>query len=296
MTERLLPMLATPSTGASGRHPVLLEDLVKRGWIQDTKLDGVRSFGRHGSLINREGVDITYRYPEVTVPDDLWLDGEIVAVDGKFETTLLRDQQSKAARIKILAERHPCRFVAFDLLGTSAGEIDNLSYADRRARLETAAQHREFPITPISTDLDFFDQVAALGMEGVIAKQPMARYQFGKRSKDWVKFKVLFRITAIAVGYLPGQGQRADFGSMRLALVGSDGQVAEVGRVGSGFTERDIRMLKERLDAGQFFPVEIECTARTKDNALRFPVYKGIRTDVPITDCTWDQVEALPTC
>lgn len=290
-----LPMLAIPSTGSSGRAPISLERLLDRGWIQDLKIDGVRAYWKFGKLINREGVDITHRYPEISLPGGLWLDGEIVAEDGKFETTLLRDQQQKKPRIRALAEEHPCRFIAFDMPDPHFGHAD--SYVVRREALQDkAAEKGGFAITPISRDPGFLDKVAAEGMEGIIAKRPQSRYQFGRRSKDWVKFKVLHRLTMIAIGYVPGQGQRADFGSMRLALLGDDGPVSKDWRVGSGFTERDIVDLKARLDAGDFFPVEIECVNRTSDDKLRFPVFRGVRTDVPLTACTLDQLEGLPSC
>jgi bifunctional non-homologous end joining protein LigD len=291
-----LPMMAIPSTGSSGRHPIRLEDVVSRGWVLDLKLDGVRSFNRYGRLINREGTDITHRYPELEIPTDLWLDGEIVAADGTFETTLIRDQQSTPAKIKRLALQHPCKFVAFDLLDRAE---DGRPYASRRLDLEQVATTTGVAITPTGDDVAFFDKVAELGMEGVIAKRPSSRYHFGRRSRDWVKFKVLHRVSAVAIGYVPGQGQRKHFGSMRLAFIGPDGPMIgpepDGWRVGSGFTDKDTWDLKRRLDDGELMVVEVECTARTKDNGLRFPVYKGIRSDVPLTQCTIDQVEALPT-
>jgi len=296
MTE--LPMMAIPSTGSSGRAPIRLQDLVKRGWILDTKLDGVRAFNRYGRLLNREGVDITHRYPELGIRSDLWLDGEIVAEDGSFETTLLRDQQSTPAKIKRLAVEHPCKYIAFDILDRAD---EGRLYVERRLDLESISEvpHRNrtgFAITPVGHDVAFFDKIASLGMEGVIAKRPSSRYHFGRRSKDWVKFKVLHRVSAVAVGYQPGQGQRKHFGSIILGMLTADGKAVPVGRVGSGFTDKDTWSLKRRLDAGEFFVVEVECTARTKDGSLRFPVYKGIRSDIAITECTIDQVEALPSC
>lgn len=296
MDER--PMLAMPSTGASGRRPLRLEDLVNRGWMLDTKMDGERAFSRYGRLVNRNGVSITAVFPEVSMPKDHWFDGEIVPLDGKFETILTRSQQSNPAKIKRLAEQHPCQFVAFDFLDRADEGHD---YMTRRIDLERALDGGTsgHPITPVGAHVEFFKNVADLGMEGVIAKRPASAYRFGARSKDWIKFKVLHRISMVAIGYQLGNGHRAHFGSMKLALIGPEGPVTGPGegwRVGSGFTEADTIDLKKRLDAGEFFTVEIEVLNRTSEGALRFPVYKGIRTDVPVHECLVDQVDALPTC
>lgn len=286
-----LPMLAISSTGASGRPAMDLDRLIARGYLLDTKLDGVRSFAKYGRLINREGVDITHRYPELDIPSDHWFDGEIVALDGSFETALLRDQQSSPAKIKRLSESKPCRYVAFDLLDRMEE-----TYIERRSRLEDVQDaNPDLILTPISSDRSLFDLTRDLGMEGVIAKRPGSRYRFGKKSPDWVKFKHLHRVTCIVVDYTEGTGARKHFGAMELLML-RDEQPVSVGRVGSGFTERDIPDLKARLDRNETLVIEVECTARTSGGQLRFPVYRGIRSDVPLNACSADQIDTLPAC
>jgi bifunctional non-homologous end joining protein LigD len=293
MDER--PMLATASTG---QRAVPIEDLLAKRWVADTKLDGVRCFGRNGRLINRNGVKINDRYPEVEVPTGHWFDGEIVAVDGTFETTLLRDQQVNPARIKRLAETHPCRFVAFDLLDRAE---EGHPYNTRRIDLERVAAVTGVTTTPIGDDLLFVKGVKDLGMEGVIMKRPGSRYRFGVRSTDWVKYKNVHRISMVAVGYEPGTGHRSHFGSLKLALVAPDGHPVtgpedSPWRVGSGFKIPETYKLKDRLDAGELLVVEVEVLNRTSEGALRFPVYRGIRQDVEPIDCTLGQLDAVPTC
>jgi bifunctional non-homologous end joining protein LigD len=134
-----------------------------------------------------------------------------------------------------------------------------------------------------------------MGMEGVIAKRVNGRYQPGKRSTDWVKFRVTRRISCIASGYSPGNGSRAHFGALHLALI-KDGEVVPVGRTGSGFTEKQTHDLKARLDAGEFFVVEIEAANRTSADQLRFPTFRGIRKDKAIHECTFDQLDELARC
>ena len=303
-TTEASPMLAVPSTGASGRDPLCYEDLIATGqWIGDTKVDGIRAFlrwdGAEPTFTNRHGVDVTRRFPELQAmklgPEPLWLDGEIVALDGRFETVLTRDKQGKGASIQRLSVSHPCRFMAFDV-----PEYATWTFMDRRTALEELLDGRTGPriaLTVVSDAPNFLDLTREAGLEGVIAKRKNSTYHFGRRSKSWVKFKNLHRLTALVSGYTAGTGQRQrTFGALNLMLVDDQGQLVPIGTVGSGFSEREIHELKARLDSGEVLAVEIECLNRTSGNVLRFPVYKGIRTDVHILDCSTKQLDPIPSC
>lgn len=296
------PMLAVSSTGASGRQPVKIESLAGTH-VFDLKLDGVRAMIWHDGtkirIINRAFTDISYRYPEIvsalagTTKLGL-LDGEIIADDGRFETTLLRDQQESKSAINRLALQHPCRFVVFDAPGVAM-----LAWTRRRTFAEQAVAKlgcERVSITPYSEDPGFFATVAEMGMEGVIAKRKASKYQPGRRSPDWVKFKTVRRVSCIISGYSPGQGSRAHLGAIHLVMLDQDDNPVDVGRCGSGFTERQTHELKALLDAGNVLVVEIEALNLTSGRKLRHPVYKGIRTDLSPLDCTTDQLKTLPTC
>lgn len=297
------PMLAVPSTGASNTPAQDFRRLMATGeWLADVKMDGIRAWllwdGERIQFRNRNGVDITRKYPELDFnlgPDPIWLDGEIIAIDNSFETTLTRDKQEYGPNIRRMAVTDPCRFVAFDIPA-----YDSWSYVDRRATLEDFLDDDllsvHLGITTVSDSPDFLDETRDLGLEGVIAKRKNARYAFGKRSRNWVKFKNLHRVTCLVAGYVPGTGSRADFGAMRLALIDDSGNVVDVGTVGTGFKEFEIRELKARLDRGDLLVAEIETLNRTSGNKLRFPVYKGIRSDVPMLACTTTQLDTLPVC
>lgn len=286
-----LPMLAVPSTGASGRPARKIEDLVDGSgdWVADVKLDGERAMTRDGRIYNRRGTDITAKFPEIFAHPSAWLDGEIVAVDGSFETTLWRASLESRSAIARAADQKRCRFIAFDLLQTGIAVVHDQPWSFRRQALEAL----DVPVTPTSTSAWLFEGTREAGLEGVIAKRANARYQFGKRSDDWVKFKHLHRVSCIAVGYTEGSGSREHMGAIQLALLGPDGPVS-VGRAGSGFTVSETHLIKQVIDAGVMPVVEIECTHVTSGGTLRFPVYRGVRNDIALTDCTIDQLDTLP--
>jgi bifunctional non-homologous end joining protein LigD len=298
------PMLATPSTSAGGRVAIDINTLDGSHFF-DLKMDGIRAFaywnGAQLTLINRNGVDITRKFPELSEAAaqmfdlPVWLDGEIVCDTGRFEDTLTRDKQSNPAIIARYATEKPVSFYAFDLPDYATETQDQ-----RRTRLEAASwewdRDGRFKVTPCSRRPEFLANTRDAGLEGVIAKALNAPYVFGARSRAWIKFKNLHRVTALVSGYEPGTGSRAHFGKMNLALLDPTGQVVPCGSVGTGFTMREITELKELLDKGTILVVEIECLNVTSGRTLRFPVYKGLRNDLTALDCTIDQLDALPQC
>lgn len=294
------PMLAIASTGASGRDPYTIRQLLGSHMF-DLKLDGIRCYAEGGRLRNRHGVDITHKYPEIV--DALAnsaaygrLDGELVATDGRFETALTRDKQEKKASILRASVAHPMLFVVFDM------PTDNLipkPWWRRREALtswEAKGIDPRVSLSPCSHEEDFFERTREMGMEGVIAKAANARYvTTGKRSSHWIKFKHTHRVTCLVRGYRPGSGSRSHFGNMQLVLIEPDGSFRDVGDVGTGWTDRQTHELKGLLDRGEILAVEIECLNVTSGGSLRFPVYKGIRTDVAPIECTTAQLDTIPS-
>lgn len=296
------PMLAVPSTGASNRHAIRLEALAStHQWIVDEKLDGIRCMfvadGPSGNrLINRTGTDITERFPEVArarIPR-VTLDGEIVADDGSFLTVASRDKQT--GDFARAARAYPCHLVAFDLIRSGGESLERIPFKTRRFFLTKVIgkRRRRVRVVRWSEDmLAFAQQIRSEGGEGVIAKHRDSLYLPGKRSEHWIKFKNTRSLTAVVTGYTRGKGSR-ELGALKLALVNGE-KIVAIGHVGTGFTERQADEFKIRLDAGQPFMAEIEALNRTPSGELRFPVFKGERTDLTLLDAAFEQLETLPT-
>ncbi len=300
------PMLATPLKG----------NAPPTGWVADHKLDGIRAIVRweHGmvTIVNRNEVDVTKQFPDIEdalikafrgagLTDTWLLDGELLASDGTFTSVATRAKQVKAIDIVSSMRRWPAVFVPFDLLMLAGRDVMAEPFRIRRMLLEetvSAMVANGSSIRAVVHSTDGAALVAAtkkLGLEGVILKDPSSRYTPGVRSRAWVKIKNVQSVTCVATGYETGTGARAHFGAMNLAMI--DGStIVEVGRVGTGFTEKQILALKRELDSGRPVVVEIECLNRTGGNQLRFPVYKGWRTDLSVMDATIDQLENLPIC
>ncbi len=294
------PMLAVPNKN---------DDLtVYDGWIADHKLDGLRCMvtwdadARTLVLTNRNEVDITRQFPDIEhkltqalirQPWSVILDGELVASDGLFNSIATRGKQVKPADIASTMRRLPADFVCFDILENNR-DLRRMPLMQRREHLDHLIEVTG--ITKVVTTNDpamLFLLCKRQGLEGIIAKHPGSKYAEGTRCREWVKVKAVQSITCVAVGYEPGEGARAHFGAAHIVVLDGATPVA-VGRVGTGFKAADITFLKGELDAGRPTVVEIECLNRSKDNQLRFPVYKGPRPDLSVTDATFAQLDNLP--
>jgi bifunctional non-homologous end joining protein LigD len=151
--------------------------------------------------------------------------------------------------------------------------------------------------------------VAQVGLEGVVAKRRDSRYEPGRRSGLWQKFKVQHRQELVIGGYKPAgrsfqslvvgyyEGRRLHFAGRvragfaapqraalfeRLKPLGTgkcpftDLPTGKTSHWGEGVTEEDMKVLRwvqPKLVA------EIAFTEWTRDGHLRHSAFVGIRTD-----------------
>ena len=84
--------------------------------------------------------------------------------------------------------------------------------------------------------------------EGVIAKKRDSTYQPGRRSASWLKDKYWSTQEVVIAGWRAGEGGRTSgIGSLLMGIPAADGGLHFAGRVGTGFTERDLANLKKML-------------------------------------------------
>src|SRR5689334_15040703 len=114
------------------------------GWCYEPKWDGFRALafvdGGEVYLQSRNGRPLRRYFPELGFPAGRYvLDGEIVLfdADGRQDFDALGQRVHPAeSRIRMLAEKTPTRFVAFDLLALDDESLLELPQRERRSRLE----------------------------------------------------------------------------------------------------------------------------------------------------------------
>jgi ATP-dependent DNA ligase len=230
----------------------------------EPKWDGFRSivFRDHDEVEigNRNGRSLTRYFPEVVaailsnLPERCVLDGEIVVPDparGRLDFEALQQRIHPAgSRVRLLAQRTPAHFVAFDLLALGDRDLTGEPFRERRRVLEEALAGAQSPIhvTPATRDpvvaQRWFTQFEGAGLDGIVAKPLEGTYQPDKR----VMFKIKHVRTADCVvgGYRTYKNDRQAVGSLLLGLYDDRGGLVNVGVVGA-FSERQRRALFEEL-------------------------------------------------
>jgi bifunctional non-homologous end joining protein LigD len=321
MPEHVVPMLAR-----LGELPAK-----DSGWAYEIKWDGVRAiaYSEPGRLRleSRNLNDITAQYPEIRPLNRALsshtavLDGEIVAFDAdgrpSFERLQQRMHLTGDAQIRRRAQDQPVAYVIFDLLHLDGHSLMDLPYAERRARLEALQLDGPAWQTPshgVGGGRRLLAATAKQGLEGIMAKRLECPYEPGKRATHWIKVKTKQRQELVIGGWLPGEGRRSgEIGALLLGYY-EKGEFRFAGKVGTGFGEKELRMLgrelapleregspfvgKQPQKAARFaepeLVAEIEFTERTKEGMLRHPSYKGLRDDKPAAQVVREQAQEPP--
>jgi len=291
------------------------------GWLFEVKYDGYRMLASAGAsggaLYTRSGRSAAQRFPEVAqalaaLPvAHAALDGEIVAeAEGgrpSFQRLQQRAQLTRADEIARLAIEIPVTFHVFDLLGFGDRDLRDLPLSRRKEFLAELLP----PLGPLRAVPHFeergeevYAQVQALGLEGIVGKRADAPYRSG-RTPVWKKVRSLATADLVIVGFTAPAGSRSGFGALHLARVEA-GELVYTGRVGSGFSERDLVALRADLDAlGRDTPAcrnappptrtdhwvepklvcEVRYTEVTGDGLLRQPVFLRLRDDKTPEEC-----------
>lgn len=282
-------------------------------YMYDIKWDGIRCLAYVTDdvvqLINRNDVDITYRYPELVealgkafTGRSVVLDGEIICLkDGlpAFDRAHRRDAQASGPSASMVAAM-PATLMTFDLLYNDGDDLRLMPYLGRRALLQ--AEAATFTAMGLSETLQWsrseadgaamWKFIRDLRLEGLIAKLKTAPYRAG-RGPAWIKLKPTLSLSALVCGYDAGKGARAStFGNLHLCLLDDQQALTRIGKVGTGFSDADLAMILPMLTNPQGpLIVEVEYQMVSTARQLRFPVWKGIRTDVTLTDCTTAQLD-----
>ena len=294
-----------------------------KDWIFEPKIDGTRCLAHISNgtveLQNRRLSSIGYRYPEITnalkqVADNCILDGEMTVFSKgvpHFASLAVRDQQVNSIRIDYLSKAMPASYIVFDILYRGKDNLMNLPLIERKSILQ-----QELKGDDLITIIDFmredgeayFKAALGIGLEGVMAKRLASPYLPGIRSHDWIKIKKQLTLDLVIGGYIPGKGSRESFFGGLLLGAYDSGKLIYTGRVGSGFSQKELEEIYgefEPSDESPFFNspttadvkwlkpklvVEVVALEVSKRRHLRAPVFLRRRTDKMPEECTIDQL------
>ena len=240
----------------------LATELPLDGFRYEPKWDGFRCVvarDREGvRMVSRHGRPFTRYFPELVDAfaalrdGDVTLDGEImIETEHGFDFAALLSRLHPAeSRVQRLSAEIPARFVAFDLIWRRS-DLRDTPFRDRRAELVdvTAGAPPRIAATPETVDVALATEWLAAGdgagIDGVLAKDPDAVYQPGKRSM--IKVKTRRTLDAVVAGYR-WMMDRDAIGSLLLGLYDDAGSLRHIG-VASSFTEAARARFLEELSA-----------------------------------------------
>jgi bifunctional non-homologous end joining protein LigD len=218
-------------------------------WLYEIKLDGYRALAINSkgnlSLVSRHRKSFNRQYPYIVealtdLPENTVVDGEVVVLDevGRPNFNLLQHSRSQASRI--------CYFI-FDVLVYHGHDLTHLPLIERREIMRSALKFA----SPRIRIAEYFETsaekmlsaVRGQGLEGVIAKRKNSRYEAGKRSGSWAKYRLNRGQELVIGGYVPGTH------GLDSIIVGyyRGKDLLYVARVRNGFVPASRRQVFEKL-------------------------------------------------
>jgi bifunctional non-homologous end joining protein LigD len=327
MPHSIRPMLAT----------LIDKPFDSDDWLYEIKWDGYRAVafldGKSMRLVSRNQNDFTAAYPELhDLPRQVKartaiLDGEIVALDDQGRSSFSLMQQRTGVgeggrRIRQTRDDIAIAYYVFDLLYLDGFDLMQVDLELRKRLLQSVLSASE--VVYLSDHYSghgtaLFDAAAQRGLEGIVAKHRTSCYE-QKRSREWLKIKIVRRQECVIGGYTDPRGSRENFGSLVLGLYDDQGRLVPVGQAGSGFTEQTHADMWKRLQPLEtsrtpFFGkvesdrrvhyikpelvAEIKFTEWTHEGQsgavkMRAPVFEGLRLDKKPSECKFERPEPAP--
>ncbi len=280
-------------------------------WVFELKWDGYRAIAqieRDGTvaIVSRNGNDFTLKFPELGALAEAFeerpviVDGEICVLDaaGRPSFSALQERLDRFGRS---GPKTPVTYVVFDLLYGNGRDLRNEPLEARKAALEGILTGRG----PVmlgkhvgGSGTKLFALARERGLEGIVAKKRTSTYQ-ERRSRDWLKMKVLARQEFVIGGWTDARGSRKHFGALLVGVYDGD-DFLYAGSVGTGFDEKKLsaiaaklRPLERKTSAFKTKPktdspahwvtpslgAEVTFTEWTRDGMLRHPVFVALRSD-----------------
>ncbi len=274
-------------------------------WIFEVKWDGYRAITEikrsEIKFYSRNGLSFKELYPEVAaelkkIKKDCVIDGEVVVLDENGKPSFQKLQQFGMNR------DFPIHYYIFDCISYSDKDITDRPLVDRKKilkKLIPKSNILKYSEHIVADGIKFYNESKKLDLEGIMAKRADSQYEIGRRTTNWLKVKNHNTQEAIIAGYTAPRASRKYFGSLVLGIY-EDGKLKYIGHTGTGYTEKILKEVYERLqpyitdsspfetkvplnsDVTWLKPVLV-CNVRyselTHDGILRHPVFTGLRID-----------------
>lgn len=210
-------------------------------------------FTRRLENVTQQFPDVKKRILEHVKAKDVILDCEAVGYDPHTKKYLPFQNISQRIKrkhdIQQVAKKFPIEVNVFDVIELDEKNLLEESFAKRRNIIEKIIDTVAYEIIPakqlITDDVTkaqhFYEEALRKGNEGVMVKSMQAHYKPGSRVGYGVKVKpTMENLDLVITGAEWGTGKRAGWlTSFTLACQDEDGTFLEIGKVGTGFKEKE---------------------------------------------------------
>jgi DNA ligase D-like protein (predicted ligase) len=201
-------------------NPMLIaeqrEPFNSKEFIYEMKFDGIRCIAYMSDstdIRTKRDVNIISKFPELVslheqVSHKCILDGELVVLkDGvpDFYEIQRRILMTDTFKIQLASSKLPASLIVYDILYYKDKDVLSMPLMDRKELLCSIVKENNRLILSRHIEehgIQLFEAVREKKLEGIVAKKKDSRYEVGKRSKSWVKCKVLNEIDAVVCGYI----------------------------------------------------------------------------------------------
>jgi bifunctional non-homologous end joining protein LigD len=295
--------------------PMLISEMVEPfdspNFIYEIKWDGIRTLSfldTKTDMRNKRNKLMIPIFPELEslyrqVKTKCIIDHELLVLKNgipDFYEVQKRALMSNSFKIKLAADKYPASVIAYDILYYKDKDITMLPLMERKKYLtDVVIENHLISVSRfIENDgIKLFELVKEKGLEGTVAKRKDSLYWQGKRTKDWVKCKIMSTDDCVICGYIPKENNMT---SLVLGQYDDDVLVYK-GHVTLGVSLRVLEEHKYKvIDYSPFGYVppgnddcvwlapELVCIVEsmpTEKEGFRQPVFKGIRDDKPAIEC-----------
>lgn len=289
----------------------LVKTIPKEGdWLYELKFDGYRIMafmeGNNARLMTRNNNDYSKRFYEISSALIEWakgramvLDGELVITDesGKTDFQALQNYLNDAKNKKLT-------YIIFDLLALDGEDLRRYPLTDRKKKLEElmegAPDNLYYSRHVRGHGKESLAVACESDMEGIIGKKAHSIYS-GTRNGDWIKLKCDKRQEFVIGGYTLSEKRTTGLSSLLLGVYEGE-DLIYAGRAGTGFSEKEMKVLEKEFENLKIMesPFKLEPRTRkdekitwlkpelsaeikfaewTKENQLRQASFKGLRKD-----------------
>ncbi|MFH1391468.1 MAG: ATP-dependent DNA ligase [Candidatus Diapherotrites archaeon] len=245
--------------------------------IVEAKYDGFRlqvhKNKKEVTIFSRQSENMTEMFPDIVEAvkkqikaDEAIFEGEALAFNEEtqeyfpFQITI---QRRRKYDIEKKAIEFPLKLFVFDIMFLNGTNWMEKPFIERRKKLESIIKKGNLiePTKKIFTDdpekiEKFFLENVESGLEGIIAKDPTAKYIAGARKYAWIKLKRSYKgelndsVDVTIIGYFEGKGKRTQFGLGGLLTAVYDTETdsfKSVAKIGTGMTEEILKELESKL-------------------------------------------------